>query len=181
MGLASNDVYEMLLNKGLHSTDADAVNPATGAKYPFRLYVGKEATDEGDTMSMFDAGNGSQNPKFAIDSGIVHFRSRTTEYEDGHENLESIRLALEGSPAVVVRRTITKPIQYTILPSGQPYVASEEHEDIRYIGFWVQSSPAFVNRDENDRSIFTMHLRYEREPMGAGSGHRQTIGSHATT
>ena len=141
MKMPSEDIYDILKAKGVLDG--------------FELFMGKEPSGiagetEKDCVSMYDVGSGSQNPKFAIDSWMIHFRSRTKEYQTGFHNLSVIRTALEGSPAIVQNNT-------------------------RYIGFWVESPPSFIERDENDRPIFTMHMRIEREPLEAMDGHRKSI------
>ena len=115
------------------------------------LFVGKEPTSPANCVTIYDTGGGEQNSKLAIDESSVQIRSRNLDYLQGYQKLNIIKNFIEGKKPTVVDGT-------------------------KYIGFWTSSNIAFVKYDDNDRSVWTVNFRINREPAKGETGNRENTG-----
>lgn len=115
------------------------------------LFIGHEPESPQNCVTLYDTGGLEQNPKLAYDNLFVQIRSRNKNYGQGYNLLDTIRRHIEGGIEQVVNGS-------------------------NYLGFYTETAIAFLERDVNARSIFTVNMRVTVEPSEDKIGNRQLIG-----
>lgn len=114
------------------------------------LFIGREPAQPSNCITVYDTGGGAQNPRFAIDEANIQVRARNIGYTDGYGKLEQVKKALEGLPQTTVNNAT-------------------------YIGIWASTNIAFLKYDEQERAMFSINFRVQRQPTQADAGRRQVF------
>jgi hypothetical protein len=101
--------------------------------------------DKPDTaICLYDTGGHEQNSKIAIDECSVQVKTRSYSMQTAFDKIEAIKLELQSK--------------------GNTTINSKD-----YFGFWVQTPPYMIGKDESDRFMYTMNLRIKLTPQNKGN------------
>lgn len=110
------------------------------------LFIGKEPESPPACATLYDTGGGAQDSMNDVDESFVMLRVRDDSYSAGYEKARIIKLSLQSIPPLTL---------------GDNYL----------VGIWMTSNIAFIGKDGNDRSIFSLNMRLVQEPT-INTGHR---------
>lgn len=108
------------------------------------LFVGREPITPDDCTTIYDTGGGEQSDRLALDDATFQIRMRSKSYETAYTKLNAIKLVLQSLSAVVVDQDLL-------------------------VGVWANSNIAFIETDEQDRSVFVWNGRMVIEPSDKGN------------
>lgn len=106
------------------------------------LFIAVEPDAPDNVITIYDTGGmaDAQSGAAFIEEPTIQVRARNKDYRDGWEKITDIVRALTGDTKVEVNGA-----------------------GANYVGFWIQSGPMVVGRDDNQRHRLTANLRCLRE------------------
>lgn len=115
------------------------------------IFIGREPANPVTTITIYDTGGFSPNPKWNIDEPTVQVRVRgsTGNFQAAYAKANAVKEALLGLPSQDL--------------NGDRWVSVRQLGDIHNLGY-----------DNSERPLFTINFRMIVEPL-VGSGHRTAL------